>query len=108
MTSPSLTLTLACLALALVSTGCSNAPGKPREPGSEQEAGRPEQVASFAQLYKQSCAGCHGAEGRGGAAISLANPVYLATAGEVNIQRITSEGVAGTMMPALERRQAEC
>jgi cytochrome c oxidase cbb3-type subunit 3/ubiquinol-cytochrome c reductase cytochrome c subunit len=79
-----------------MSTGCKNIPGKP---GPEPEVGRPEQLVSFAPLYQQNCAGCHGSEGKNGAAISLANPVYLAIAGKTNIERVTREGVAGTMMP---------
>ena len=34
-----------------------------------------------------------------GAAISLGNPAYLAFAGTANLQRITANGVPGTLMP---------
>jgi cytochrome c oxidase cbb3-type subunit 3/ubiquinol-cytochrome c reductase cytochrome c subunit len=34
-----------------------------------------------------------------GAAISLANPAYLSFAGAANLQRITANGVPGTLMP---------
>ena len=78
-------------------SGCKDAPGKPR---AGSEPGRPEQVLDFNVLYRQNCAACHGASGKSGAAISLANPIYLATAGPANIQRITAAGVPGTMMPA--------
>jgi mono/diheme cytochrome c family protein len=101
MTLRSFTLSLVCLALSLASAGCINAPGKP---GREPEVARPEQVVSFVPLYQQNCAGCHGSNGKGGAAISLANPVYLATAGAANIKRVTSAGVAGTMMPAFSKQ----
>jgi len=73
-----------------------NAPGKP---GTGDETVRPEQVSDFATLYGQNCAACHGNQGKNGAAISLANPVYLAVAGEANLQRVISSGVTGTMMP---------
>lgn len=96
MMAKSLTLAIAFCVLVLMSAGCGDAPGKPRL---RVETDRPEQVASFIPLYGQNCAGCHGTDGKGGAAISLANPVYLATAGAVNIERVTNEGVAGTMMP---------
>jgi mono/diheme cytochrome c family protein len=89
-------LLLGC-AVALTATGCNDAPGKPKL-ASEYE--RPDRVFDFATLYKQNCAACHGESGRNGAAISLANPVYIATAGVANISRVTSAGVAGTMMPA--------
>jgi len=51
-------------------------------------------------LYGQNCAGCHGVDGKGGAAISLANPVFLAIADDTEIRRIASNGVSGTPMPA--------
>jgi cytochrome c oxidase cbb3-type subunit 3/ubiquinol-cytochrome c reductase cytochrome c subunit len=89
---------LACAA-ALVTAGC-NPPGKP---GPEPEVPRPEQITNFATLYGQNCAACHGANGRNGAAISLANPVYLAIAGAANIQRITADGVPNTAMPPFAR-----
>jgi cytochrome c oxidase cbb3-type subunit 3/ubiquinol-cytochrome c reductase cytochrome c subunit len=72
-------------------------PGKPL-PGSE--AKRPDQVLDFATLYKENCSACHGEQGRMGAAISLANPVYLSFAGADNLHRVTAKGVPGTLMPA--------
>jgi mono/diheme cytochrome c family protein len=51
-------------------------------------------------LYQQNCAGCHGAEGKGGAAIALANPVYLAIANDTILRHATTNGVPGTSMPA--------
>src|SRR3981081_4400647 len=54
----------------------------------------------FSLLYSQNCAGCHGADGKGGAAIALANPVFLAIADDGVIRRIASNGVPGTPMPA--------
>jgi mono/diheme cytochrome c family protein len=60
----------------------------------------PDKVADFASLYARNCAGCHGTEGKGGAAIGLANPVYLAIADDQTILRVTANGVPGTSMPA--------
>jgi cytochrome c oxidase cbb3-type subunit 3/ubiquinol-cytochrome c reductase cytochrome c subunit len=74
--------------------GCEP-PGKPVH----AEASRPEDVLDFPTLYKQNCAACHGKDGRDGATLPLANPVYLGVAGFDNIQRITATGVAGTSMP---------
>jgi mono/diheme cytochrome c family protein len=82
------------------SLGCRSAPGKPRL---DAESARPEQVLDFPALYKQNCAACHGADGNNGAAISLANPVYLLTAGMNNIGRITATGLPGTLMPGFAR-----
>jgi cytochrome c oxidase cbb3-type subunit 3/ubiquinol-cytochrome c reductase cytochrome c subunit len=89
-------------AASLAATGCMEAPGKPH-PGSE--AARPEQVLDAKTLYRQNCAACHGEGGQNGAAISLANPVYLATAGAANIQRITADGVAGSLMPGFSTKK---
>jgi mono/diheme cytochrome c family protein len=88
--------TICACAIMLASAGCKSAPGKP---GAEPEVARPEQVLDFTTLYRQNCASCHGVIGQNGVAISLGNPVYLATAGVANIQRITANGVPGTAMP---------
>lgn len=88
-----------CFSLLLCAVGlvgCRSVPGKPL-PGSE--AKRPDQVLDFATLYQANCSACHGDQGRMGAAISLANPVYLAFAGTANLERIIASGVPGTMMP---------
>jgi cytochrome c oxidase cbb3-type subunit 3/ubiquinol-cytochrome c reductase cytochrome c subunit len=85
---------MACFA----GVGCE-APGKPVH----AEAGRPDDVLDFPALYKQNCAACHGNDGKGGATLPLANPVYLGIAGADNIQRITSDGVPGTSMPPFAR-----
>jgi mono/diheme cytochrome c family protein len=87
-------LALAAAALALV--GCSRIPGRP---GPGPEVVRPDEVLDFPTLYKANCAACHGENGRNGAAISLANPVYLAVAGEDNLRHITANGVSGKLMP---------
>ncbi|MHB1699769.1 MAG: c-type cytochrome [Acidobacteriaceae bacterium] len=83
-------------ALPLGILGCDRAPGYPK-PG--PEVVRPDEVVDFPTLYKQNCSACHGADGKNGAAISLANPVYLATAGEANLLAATAKGVKGTLMP---------
>jgi len=90
---------LACAA-ALNLAGCRNPPGKPQY---TNETKRPDQVLDFPTLYAKNCAGCHGEHGRSGAAISLANPVYLSVAGVANIERVTADGVSGTMMPPFAR-----
>lgn len=86
----------AVLAL-FVLAGCSSPPGQPQK-GSEILA--PNEIADFATLYSQNCAGCHGAEGRGGAAIALADPVYLDIANEAAMHKVIANGVRGTSMPA--------
>jgi mono/diheme cytochrome c family protein len=54
-------------------------------------------------LYKQNCAGCHGADGKNGAAISLANPVYLELIGESRLRDTIAKGVVGKLMPAFSK-----
>jgi mono/diheme cytochrome c family protein len=61
---------------------------------------RPESVLAFSALYGQNCAGCHGAGGRMGAALSLNNPVYLAIVPDSVLRRVVAYGVRGTSMPA--------
>ena len=91
---------LACAALAF--PGCENSPGRPRPESVEV---RPEAVKDFAELYTHNCSGCHGPEGKGGAALALANPVYLAITDEETLRRVTSTGVPGTAMPAFARQE---
>jgi mono/diheme cytochrome c family protein len=78
-------------------TGCGSHIKQPRV---EPEVPAPNEISDFGTLYGQNCAGCHGGEGRGGVAISLANPVYLAIADEAVIRRVIAKGVNGTSMPA--------
>ena len=77
--------------------GCGSPPGKPSQ-GSETLA--PNDVLEFSTLYSQNCSGCHGAEGRGGAAIALADPVYLSIVDEAAMRKVIAGGVQGTSMPA--------
>jgi cytochrome c oxidase cbb3-type subunit 3 len=86
----------AALGLMMFS-GCSSPNGQPRQ-GSESLA--PNEVFDFRTLYSENCAGCHGPEGRGGAAIALADPVYLAIADDTAIRKVISNGVRRTAMPA--------
>jgi len=81
---------------ALLLTGCNLAHGKP---GQDSETVAPNEITDFATLYAQNCAGCHGAEGRGGAARALGDPVYLAIADDVAVQKATASGISGTAMP---------
>jgi cytochrome c oxidase cbb3-type subunit 3 len=87
---------LVVLSLVMVSA-CSAPTG---EPPSNLEPVAPSQVLDFSTLYAQNCAGCHGAQGRGGAAIALANPVYLAIIDKTTIRNVVANGVRGTSMPA--------
>lgn len=77
--------------------GCGDAPGRP---GAEDAPITPSAISDFNVLYGANCAGCHGVDGKGGAAIALANPVYLAIADNATLRRVASNGIQGTSMPA--------
>src|SRR3989442_1239519 len=58
--------------------GCDRLPGKP----ALAERWTPAmEVTDFSRLYAQNCSGCHGADGRLGAARPLNDPLYLALVG---------------------------
>ena len=82
---------------AVFVAGCGAPHGQPSS-GSEVLA--PNEVLEFGPLFSENCTACHGAEGRGGAAIALANPVYLAIADDGSIRKVIAKGVSGTAMPA--------
>ena len=85
-----------CAALGLC-TACSDMPGYPKP---SADVSRPDMELDSHALYKQNCAGCHGDNGRGGAAIPLNNPAYLAVAGANNLRATITRGLPGTLMPA--------
>ena len=85
------------VAVVVLLSSCGTPHGQPRS-GSEPLA--PKEVMDFRTLYSENCTGCHGENGRGGAAIALANPVYLAIADEESMRRSIAKGVSGTAMPA--------
>jgi len=88
---------VAAVVSMIVLAGCSSPPGQPRE---SSEILAPNEVTDFNTLYAENCAGCHGSEGRGGAAIALADPVYFAIADDASIRKVVANGVEGTSMPA--------
>jgi mono/diheme cytochrome c family protein len=88
------------LAVALAAAACDSAPGH----RSLETYVPPDQVLDFHDLYAANCAACHGDAGRGGAALGLANPTYLAIASDDAIRRAIAEGIPRTPMPAFARR----
>ena len=78
------TLTGMC---ALALAGC-HLPGRPK-PG--PEVPRPEQVLAFDALYRSNCAGCHGTNGKDGAATDLANPEYEALIDDATLREVISK-----------------
>jgi cytochrome c oxidase cbb3-type subunit III len=91
-------LAVLSLVFSLVMLAACNTPGG--EPRANSEPVAPSQVLDFGALYAQNCAGCHGAQGRGGASIALANPIYLAIVDEAIVRNVVAKGVHGTSMPA--------
>jgi len=69
-------------------------------PHIDEEVLAPNEVLEFGALYSANCAACHGENGRGGAAIALANPVYLGLVDDRTIRDVIANGVRGTAMPA--------
>lgn len=85
---------------SLLLSACSSPHG---QPGKDSEPVAPSQLLEFSTLYAQNCAGCHGEQGRGGAAIALADPVYLAIADKAAVRKVIAAGVHGTSMPAFSQ-----
>jgi cytochrome c oxidase cbb3-type subunit 3/ubiquinol-cytochrome c reductase cytochrome c subunit len=86
---------------ALLLSACGTPHGQPQN-GSENLT--PNEVLEFGALFSENCAGCHGENGHGGAAIALANPVYLTLADDRTIRGVIANGVRGTAMPAFAVR----
>ena len=80
---------------------CDRLPGKPTR-GMEEL--RPTQVTSFDDLYGSHCAGCHGDNGRLGAAHPMNDPLYLAIVPNADLTRIIADGVPGSLMPGFAIR----
>lgn len=89
-------LIAAWLGAAVAASGCDRLPGRP-DPAERPLA--PHEVTDFATLYGTHCAGCHGEDGRTGAARPMNDPVYLAVVTDSLLRTIIADGVAGTMMP---------
>lgn len=84
------------LALLLTMLGCK-LPGKPTP---AEIVPRPTDVLDAVVLYKQNCAGCHGAEGTHGPAPPIGDPVYLAIVDDQALRTTISKGRSGTPMSA--------
>jgi len=81
----------------LAVAGCDALPGRPDVTKREVV---PAEVTAFDALYRRNCAGCHGTDGRLGAARPLNDPVYLALVPADRLRTIIREGVPGSSMPA--------
>ncbi len=89
------------IVVALLATmACGTHASAPGRPPVDSQVIPPARIVDFNYLYARNCAGCHGASGKGGAAIGLGDPGYLAIADDDTIRRVAANGVAGTAMPA--------
>jgi mono/diheme cytochrome c family protein len=88
---------LAACALVFAISGCDKAPGRP---GPDSGVQRPEEELRFEVLFRQNCAGCHGADGKNGAAYELANPEYQAWVDDSSLRKWITGGMPQTQMPA--------
>jgi cytochrome c oxidase cbb3-type subunit III len=95
--TPQSTLLAVAASMIFACSACNSSPGRPAP---DSEVISPSQIAEFSILYTQNCAGCHGSDGKGGAALALADPVYLAIADDAVIRHTAALGVSGTPMPA--------
>jgi cytochrome c oxidase cbb3-type subunit III len=86
-----------CVLVTVFCAACISAPGRPSR---DSAALAPDQVLNFTTLYRGNCAGCHGSDGKGGAAIALSDPIFLTIADDDDIRRTTAGGMNGTPMPA--------
>ena len=90
------------LALALFAALGCQLRGKP---GPGPEVPNPDTILDSQVLYNQNCAGCHGADGRKGAAPAIGDPVYLALAGDNVMRSVISKGRPGTAMSAFAQKE---
>jgi cytochrome c oxidase cbb3-type subunit 3 len=81
---------------AFVLAGCDSFPGRPTRADFPM---RPSNVTDFATLYGENCAGCHGADGKSGAATAMNNPIYLEIIDDASMRHAIASGVPGTAMP---------
>ena len=88
---------LVALVILIFAAACDRLPGKPTLEERWQPA---TEITDFSQLYAQNCSGCHGADGRLGAARPLNDPLYLALASGLTLRTAIARGVPGTSAPS--------
>jgi len=81
---------LLALFLLIASAGCTVR---------TEEYLRPDQVTDFKTLYSENCSGCHGADGRMGAAVALDDPLFQHLAPKDFVRKTIANGIPGHMMP---------
>jgi cytochrome c oxidase cbb3-type subunit III len=95
-------LSLAGIISLFLLMGCNaRLPGKPTEADRWRA---PADVSDFSELYTQNCAGCHGSDGKLGAARSLNDSLYLAFIPDDALKQVISQGRNGTNMPTFSQQ----
>jgi cytochrome c oxidase cbb3-type subunit III len=94
-------LGLMVLLILGLTASCDQLPGKPTP---EERWKRATEVTDFPQLYALNCSGCHGADGRLGAARPLNDPLYLALVSNDTLRQMIAQGVPGTAAPAFAQQ----
>ena len=99
----SLRPSLAFIAAAglLLLAGC-DFPGKPTK---ADIVHRPTDNLDPVVLYRQNCAGCHGADAKLGPAPPIGDPVYLALVDDNTLRQVISKGRPGTPMSAFAQSE---
>jgi cytochrome c oxidase cbb3-type subunit 3 len=90
------------VAASLLIVAC-DPPGKPK--ADEAQAEDRDVSTDFQTLYESNCAGCHGTDGKFGAARTLNQPLYLAILSKDELRQIIRNGRPGTSMPAWAKKQ---
>src|SRR5262245_36306434 len=92
-----------CLVISatVIAAGC-DFPGRPNPKDRPVPA---DQVLSFSALYGQNCAGCHGAEGKLGAAPPLNDGLFRAIVSQDELKSIITDGQHKTLMPAFAKEK---
>jgi len=89
---------LPVLWLLVLIAACGRPPDDPADGAAKTQV-----TAAFDQVYGENCAGCHGANGRNGAALSLDDSVYRTIMDSAAVRRAVATGVPGTLMPAFAK-----
>lgn len=85
--------------LFLLAAGC-DLPGRPKETDAYRP---PDQEMSFAALYQQNCAACHGRNGELGPAPPLNDALFLQIVPGADLRNVITKGREGTLMPAFAK-----
>jgi cytochrome c oxidase cbb3-type subunit III len=92
----------ALLTLLVCSIAGCDLPGKPKRADQYMP---PQKEMSFNVLFQENCAACHGVNGKLGPAPPLNDGLFLALVPNKELERVISEGRAGTLMPAFAASQ---